>query len=496
LLEFSFVPVPANQGVGPAQGRAVTFAEARALGLDMVGMRSKGVEFAETVGFIPAEVRATKAAENTKWTAPTLKDFTEKAWTELSEADQKDIAEHFAYSTSTTPASFEDLKLPYRRASDGAVVLNGLKAAIRGLVDAVEVEGDRKAVYDHLAAQYKLFGKEAPEFKTLKEAQAGDTCTMDDGSPGVFATDPDDPDGALVCQPGEQDKSADRSSQKVLLKSLTDEHERHSGEVEKCFEAFQNAMGGEKAATSMQEHLKDLRASLSDEHTMHRAKCIACMRGFDPAEDKAFDKKPHLKALRDEHNQYDEKCMKALEGFEEKCTKGIQDDQIDTVVGEMEANQRAHKKAVTKVAKAMCKAAFGEEEQADEKTLEILREFLAPHVDAQLLPAVAGKIGAALSAATKAKLGEAHEHLKAAKAVLEGLHPGLADGNEEGSRSDDGKSVDDGSREPRSKPRSTSRSDDALKAHIQAREIVGGIEAVAREALGRLNADIRTHSRK
>ena len=48
----------------------------------------------------------------------------------------------------------------------------------------------------------------------------------------------------------------------------------------------------------------------------------------------------------------------------------------------------------------------------------------------------------------------------------------------------------------RSKPRTTSRSDDALKAHIQAREIVRGIEAVAREALGQLNADIRAHGKK
>jgi hypothetical protein len=86
--------------------------------------------------------------------------------------------------------------------------------------------------------------------------------------------------------------------------------------------------------------------------------------------------------------------------------------------------------------------------------------------------------------------------LKAAKAVLEALHGGLADGDEEESRSDDAKSADDGSREPRSKPRSTSHSDEALKAHLRAREIVGGIEAVARDALGRLNAEIRTHSKK
>ena len=139
----------------------------------------------------------------------------------------------------------------------------------------------------------------------------------------------------------------------------------------------------------------------------------------------------------------------------------------------------------------MCKAAFGEEDEADEKTLDILKEYLAPHIDAQLLPAVAAKIGSKLSSATKEKLGEAHQHMKAAKAVLEALHPGLADGSEEESRSDGAKSAGDGSREQRSRSRSTSRSDDdALKAHLLAREIVGGIEAAAREALGDINAEL------
>src|SRR5205823_930767 len=47
LLEFSFVPIPANQGVGPAQGRALTFDEAKELSLDVAGLRIKGVEFVE-----------------------------------------------------------------------------------------------------------------------------------------------------------------------------------------------------------------------------------------------------------------------------------------------------------------------------------------------------------------------------------------------------------------------------------------------------------------
>src|ERR1700733_8270568 len=47
LLEFSFVPVPANQGVGPAAGRALTFSEAKEIGLDVMGMSRKGLEFVE-----------------------------------------------------------------------------------------------------------------------------------------------------------------------------------------------------------------------------------------------------------------------------------------------------------------------------------------------------------------------------------------------------------------------------------------------------------------
>jgi hypothetical protein len=498
LLEFSFVPIPANQGVGPAQGRALTFDEARTLGLDMVGMRAKGVQFSETLGFIPSESTDNKAPENTAWVKPSLKDFSDKEWTDLTDVEKRAIAAHFAYSPEAIPKAFENLKLPYRRANDSAVVLNGLKCAMRDLVEAVDVEGDRKAVYDHLAAQFKLFGKEVPEFKTLKAAEAGDSCTTDDGSAGVLAADPKDPDGALVCLP-QADKSAkdEHGSQKTLLKAVGDEHARHTGEVEKALDAFTEAEGeGEKAAKQTAEHLKDLRSALADEHTMHRAKSIASFRSFDPSEEKAFDKKPHLKALRDEHDQYATKCMKALDDYEEKCTKGVQDDD-DSLTGKLEDNQRVHKKAVTKIAKAMCKEAFGEEDQADEKTLEILKEYLAPHIDAQLLPAITGKIGTRIAAEQNAKLGEAHQHLKAATAVLEALHKGLADGSEEEGRSDDAKSVDDGPRDIRSRTRTTSRSEDpALQAHLRAREIMRGIEASAREGLGRLNADIRAQSKK
>jgi len=519
-LEFSFVPVPANQGVGPARGRSITFAEARALGIDTVDLINKGMHFSETLGYVPKNVSDEKASESTAWSKPSLKDFTDKEWGDLSDTEKKHIAGHFAWAKSNPAESFGDLKLPHHEAKSGAAVWNGVKAAMGALMGArggVDVEDDKKAVYDHLAAHYKQFGKEPPEFKTLKEAQAGDTCTTDDGSPGVLTTDPKDPDGALVCIAQDQDKSAKAVSQKELIKAVGDEHERHDDEVDKCIDAFQKAVvedqgdpedaNDKKAkdpkAADMRENLKDLRSTLADEHNMHRAKSVECFRSFDASNEKAFDKKAYLKALRDEHDEYEAKNNKALDEFEEKCMKSVQgepgevDQHTDWVSGKIDSNQAAHKKAVVKIAKAMCKAAFGEEDQTDEKTLAILDEFVGPHVDPLIRSAVLAKAGARISAATKERLGEAHQHLIAAKAVLESLHPGLADGNEEESRSDDSKAVDDGSRENRSRTRTTSRSVDAeLQASLRAREIVGGIEAKAREALGQLNADIRAQSKK
>jgi hypothetical protein len=390
LLEFSFVPVPANQGVGPAEGRAFTFEEAKELGLDVPTLTLKGMSFVEA----------------------------EKA--ETTEETEK------------------------------------------------------------------------------KDAQAGDSCSMDDGSTGALVADPNDADGPLVCQPVADKSAESKPLQKKLLKAVGEEHERHVGEIDQAIDAFQKSEGADKKPA-----LKDLRSAMQDEQLQHRAKSIALFRDFKTESDKAFDKKEHLKSLREQHDEYETKNNKALDEMEERCMKSVEgaivedNDLADWISEKIDAHQVAHKKAVTKIGKVMCKAAFGEEDQADEKTLDIIKEFLAPHIDAQLLPAVAGKIGASLQAEKKASLAGAYEHLKAAKAVLEALHGGLADDREEESRSDDAKNVDEGSRKPRSRTRTTSHSDDAaLKAHIQAREIVGGIEAVARKALGELNAEIRDHSKK
>jgi hypothetical protein len=410
LLEFSFVDVPANQGVGPAEGRALTFAEARELKLDTAFLIKKGLT--------------------------------------IVEAEQK--------------------------------------------------------------------GEEE------KEAQAGDECTTDDGSAGVLTSDPKDPDGPLVCLPQDQDKSAkaDNPGKTHLLASLNEEHERHADEVAKCFGTFQKAVADERSeedanedegkkakrlsddARAMRTNLKDLRSALADEHTMHRAKSIAAFRSFEPS-DKSFNKDEHLKALRDQHDTYEAKCNKSLDSFDEKCMKSVQgepgevDGHTDWITGKMETHQNVHQKAVTKIAKSMCKSAFGEEDEADEKTLEIIKEFLAPHVDMQLLPAVAGKLGAKLVALNREKLGEAHQQMKAAIAIVAALHGGL--GNDDGEESRSVEGVEPSVTAPltqRSRPTGAATTDDDLNGHLFAREVLREVTTAATSGLEKLNKELKGRQSK
>lgn len=377
LLEFSFVPVPANQGVGPAEARAFTFEEAKELGLDVAELRVKGLEFAE------------------------------------------------------------------------------------------------------------------PEVKAeTKDAQEGDDCFTDDGTPGVL-------DAALVCQPKEEKSIEEtRPLKKQLLQSISDEQNRHTGEMEKAIDAFEGAASvqhdgtdeekTQKTAEAVRAGMKDLRDTIRDEQNMHRAKSIANFRNFNDTDDKAFDRKPHLKAVRDAHDEYEAAVGKLLDQFEEKISQAPSEleDQIDGLAEKLDEAQRAHKKALTKSAKVMCKDAFGEEEQADEKVLEILKTFLSPYVPEPMQRAVFMKVGARISAATKDKLGEAHQHMQAATAIVEALHGALGNDDGEESRSvGDVQSSAPAPRKQRSRPAEDIHRNDDLNAHLLAKDILRGITTAAQEGL-------------
>ena len=125
-----------------------------------------------------------RADEGMAWAAPMLGDFTADAWGDLSDAEKRKIARHFAWAAEMPPAAFGSLKLPHHRASDGSVVWNGVRGAMGALLGArggVDIpEMDRKAVYAHLKSHYAEWDKEAPE---LREHTGDELSKVDAGLP-------------------------------------------------------------------------------------------------------------------------------------------------------------------------------------------------------------------------------------------------------------------------------------------------------------------------
>lgn len=152
LLEVSLVPVPSNP-------------EAVALARDIAQALSRGV--------VPVDINRSKAPEDEPWKKPTLRDFTDKPWNELTDGQKQRIARHYAWAPMLPPERFTDLKLPHHRPSDGAVVWNGVRSAMAALLGArggVDIpDEDRRRVYAHLARHYKQFDKEPPKFKAYDE---------------------------------------------------------------------------------------------------------------------------------------------------------------------------------------------------------------------------------------------------------------------------------------------------------------------------------------
>lgn len=103
-----------------------------------------------------------KAPEDTSWRRLTLSDFTDQQWEELSDAQKRKIARHFAWAKEMPPATFGDLSLGHHRASDGAVIWRGCTAAAARLNQTDIPESDVAGVRRHLAAHYRQFDREPP----------------------------------------------------------------------------------------------------------------------------------------------------------------------------------------------------------------------------------------------------------------------------------------------------------------------------------------------
>lgn len=113
-------------------------------------------------GVVPDDISTQTAPEDTPWEAPTLSDFTNKTWDELSEEEKKNIARHYAWTPKMPPDRFSDLKLPHHDPHTHKVVWRAVANAAARLNQADIPEADIEKVKKHLANHYKQFGKTPP----------------------------------------------------------------------------------------------------------------------------------------------------------------------------------------------------------------------------------------------------------------------------------------------------------------------------------------------
>lgn len=113
-------------------------------------------------GVVPDDISTQTAPEDTPWEAPTLSDFTDKTWDELSDEEKKNIARHYAWTPKMPPDRFSDLKLPHHDPHTHKVVWRAVANAVARLDQADIPEADKDKVRKRLGNHYKQFGKTPP----------------------------------------------------------------------------------------------------------------------------------------------------------------------------------------------------------------------------------------------------------------------------------------------------------------------------------------------
>jgi ATP-dependent Clp protease protease subunit len=113
-------------------------------------------------GVSPDDVSRELAPEDQEWQKPTLSDFTDKSWNELTDQEKKDIAGHYAWAAEMPPAIFGDLKFPHHDPKSHKVVWQGIVQCAARLNQADVSEADISKIKNHLASHYKQFGRTPP----------------------------------------------------------------------------------------------------------------------------------------------------------------------------------------------------------------------------------------------------------------------------------------------------------------------------------------------
>lgn len=124
-----------------------------------------------------------KADMGMAWSKPGMGDFTDSMWADLSDTEKNRIAAHFAWEAGAPPETFGDLRLPHHQPSKdgvGPAVWRGVTAAMSRLMQQGTgiPDGERRAVYDHLAKHYAQFDQTPPDFKSIQLAAIVDEARL------------------------------------------------------------------------------------------------------------------------------------------------------------------------------------------------------------------------------------------------------------------------------------------------------------------------------
>lgn len=162
LIEISAVPIPALPS-------AVIIDNAKKSGMDVTIVKGflKEFENAKQKGALPYKETPT---------APVDEPWDAAAEMMACDNDMMKLKAICAWFDSEKPDVKSSYKLPHHKADgEHPVVWKGVAAAMAALLGArggtAIPDGDRKAVYNHLAKHYAQFEKQPPEFKTYTEEE-------------------------------------------------------------------------------------------------------------------------------------------------------------------------------------------------------------------------------------------------------------------------------------------------------------------------------------
>lgn len=113
-------------------------------------------------GVSPDDVSRELAPEDQEWQKPTLSDFTDKSWDELTDQEKKDVAGHYAWAAEMPPAIFGDLKFPHHDPKSHKVVWQGVVQCAARLNQADVPSADIPKIQSHLSSHYEQFGRTPP----------------------------------------------------------------------------------------------------------------------------------------------------------------------------------------------------------------------------------------------------------------------------------------------------------------------------------------------